>query len=466
LTEKEPIFSVKKATVKKDGDKYLLISQKGKVLGTHDSAKKAWAQEYAIQKSKEEQEKSASVVVNDPQLDRPLTGDRIPNINQIARKDAGVRSEYMGIGSAPSSLPTSERTLWRAEQAKQASIRYEVDALNQLISDQQEVMRKVAGDLAYTFRTDPSFVWGAAKADALVLNKEAAETAIPILENYLGGLSGPRKIEFEKEAHEQTQRLVEDRYNVMPVITAVAEAVGEIEKLAQYQEYVKKQGGAGIFNPRSRKQQEEDEGVPAGGEEWNPGGGDPGDDPASNSAEGDLEIVVPSGQGPLSKLEDMLIPPEDVERSPKEKNEDLGRGIDKTFAGVSKGIEGLPGPMKATTDALDMVSKVAPKRKNKQEAIDTAVDETKAVTTLERLMLTDPIIRDAEPDMVVNLFNTLQNANPEVARDPNLLRFALRESLQYESVPLHTYKDLVETEERKNKSRDAGQRIDDRRYEI
>ena len=44
----------KSAIVKKHGDKWVLWTKDGKRrLGTHDSAREAYAQEYAIQKSEE-----------------------------------------------------------------------------------------------------------------------------------------------------------------------------------------------------------------------------------------------------------------------------------------------------------------------------------------------------------------------------------------------------------------------------
>ena len=98
--------------------------------------------------------------------------------------------------------------------------------------------------------------------------------------------------------------------------------------------------------------------------------------------------------------------------------------------------------------------------------IDSMLEALQTRTLLERMLLTDPIIREADPDMVVSLYNTLQQANPEIARDPNLIRFALREAIQYESVPLHTYKDLVETDEKRQKALTARDYNTNARYRI
>ena len=44
-------------TVRKKGDKYVLVSKSGRILGTHDTARQAHAQEAAIQHAKRRKEK-------------------------------------------------------------------------------------------------------------------------------------------------------------------------------------------------------------------------------------------------------------------------------------------------------------------------------------------------------------------------------------------------------------------------
>lgn len=57
----------KSAVVKQRGDKWVLLTRDGKrVLGTHDTAQEAYAQEYAIEKSKERQAETEKAAAADP----------------------------------------------------------------------------------------------------------------------------------------------------------------------------------------------------------------------------------------------------------------------------------------------------------------------------------------------------------------------------------------------------------------
>lgn len=61
-------------------------------------------------------------------------------------------------------------------------------------------------------------------------------------------------------------------------------------------------------------------------------------------------------------------------------------------------------------------------------------EDTRAMASLQRLMLTDEIIGGKDPDQVVEAFNTIRVASPEVASDPSLLRILLRNSLETQGV--------------------------------
>ena len=118
--------------------------------------------------------------------------------------------------------------------------------------------------------------------------------------------------------------------------------------------------------------------------------------------------------------------------------------------------------IKIPSGLKDLVSK----KNVKQQKVDTAAKDVGRISTLQRLMLSDPVIGEAEPDTVVSLYNTLAKANPEVVSDPNLLRFALREAIQYEAVPLHTYKDLISMNKDRSSTEELQGRLDDKKYTI
>ena len=106
------------------------------------------------------------------------------------------------------------------------------------------------------------------------------------------------------------------------------------------------------------------------------------------------------------------------------------------------------------------------KTNKRQKGVDVAVEDVSRVSELQRLLLTDPIIGEADPDTVVSLYNTLAKANPEIVKDKNLLRFALREALQYDAVPLHTYKDLISMGKDRADMQEKMQKLEERKYSI
>jgi hypothetical protein len=80
-----------------------------------------------------------------------------------------------------------------------------------------------------------------------------------------------------------------------------------------------------------------------------------------------------------------------------------------------------------------------------QQISDEATDNLQAATVVTRLMLTDEVLREADPDVVISQFNTIRRANPEIAKDENLLRMALQEAVQYGGLPMHSYDQLLDT---------------------
>lgn len=89
-------------------------------------------------------------------------------------------------------------------------------------------------------------------------------------------------------------------------------------------------------------------------------------------------------------------------------------------------------------------------------------DETSAV--LQRLVLTDPIVSKADPTKVADIMNTIREANPEVAKNYNLAGLVVREALQYGSVPVSVYKDLLDMRKTREDITERGDRNTSNRY--
>jgi len=398
------------------------------------------------------------VITTDTSLERPLTGKRIPNINQMALKDAGARDGYMSLGEQAEPLPVPERFRYKQARREQNAIAHEAVMLDQMIDDCKEDLRKAAEDIMYRIRTEPEFEWNKVKSDGLVISKEATEKASPVLENYFSKFTGHFKVAYSTEPAPQPGLLVEDRFNMIPTLEKIAALINGLEDITRYQAHIKES----MMFPKSKTENESE----TDSSRDNKGGREPEKGKTENKEERDTYVQAPSTQGPLSWMEDVLMPPQQA-KSPKERHDDLAKGVNDISHTIADGLDKMvPRPMDIPNEGLKILREISPGKNKGQKTIDDAMLDTKTVTTLERLMLTDPIIREADPDMVKTLFNTLQNANPEFTRDSNLLRFALREALQYESVPTHTYRDLVEIEERKSKARDSQKRLEDNRYTV
>lgn len=93
------------------------------------------------------------------------------------------------------------------------------------------------------------------------------------------------------------------------------------------------------------------------------------------------------------------------------------------------------------------------KKKDKQEfEVNEAVDSAKDRATLQQLLMSDPVIAEADPNEVQDLFTTISSLNPTVAKDVNLMGPVIKESLQYGSIPIQMLKDLVSIDAQKQQA--------------
>lgn len=113
--------------------------------------------------------------------------------------------------------------------------------------------------------------------------------------------------------------------------------------------------------------------------------------------------------------------------------------------------EYLTGPSDGRGALVDLLSPTfSPKKR--QEKIDKKLKETGIVTNLQHMLLTDPILSEADPHQLVSLFNDLQQSDPTLGEDANRLRFALREAMTYGGIPSQTAKTLTDTNKAKQQA--------------
>lgn len=84
------------------------------------------------------------------------------------------------------------------------------------------------------------------------------------------------------------------------------------------------------------------------------------------------------------------------------------------------------------------------KPKARQKEVDKAYTEAADMSALQKLVITDPILAEADPVELVDMFNDLRATKPDIAKNTNMLRFALREALQYGGIPQQTVKTIAD----------------------
>ncbi len=77
--------------------------------------------------------------------------------------------------------------------------------------------------------------------------------------------------------------------------------------------------------------------------------------------------------------------------------------------------------------------------KRRAEAKMTAARQA----ALQQLILSDPVIAEADPYEVEDIYNTVSSLNDTIASDPKLLGPVIKESLQYKSIPIQMLKDII-----------------------
>lgn len=370
----------------------------------------------------------------------------MPDIVSMAR---GIKSGGTVTTQADVSYPV--RTLdsvWETFR-KESSDKFETSTVNQIISDSEEEFRECAGKIkdliqikGASLNTIAHDVYHTSSAGFKVVDKIA---------NYIARSTGVTEVKFDIK----NTGLVRDEFGAVAIVEKAAAAIETIKAARAYLEFFEKEANQQKQAPRNRQRKQEEE------ESYGPRGGIMRDDKETTTSGGSsitpydsiIADARPKGKG-------------DSKPQVEEKGPSMG-DIGTSGLDAVKRILGKDTYFENVNDFDSQLKSLAPTRQNKtQRTIDTSRGEAANVTTLQRLLMTDPIISEADPHTVVDLYNTLQKANPDIASDPNVLRFALREAIQYDAVPLHTYKDFVETDQKHWQAEKDRDMVMNQRYSI
>lgn len=373
----------------------------------------------------------------------------VPNLLAMANDSDYASAE----SSVTASLPKTAAEQIKNELREETAFRFEMETSKQIMDDAAEEARKIANELLEMHRVNP-LPFAAMEHDAYYCSEDEQGTkaATEFVANFFNSKG------WKLERHDFSKgmpKLARDRHNILPLFNSLLEQLELHKSAAVYAEELEKKSM--LMEPERSRRKSTDSDI---------------DFP--NSA---------AGRRRGTDSEDIDFPSSETGRRPsildlisgnKDKGQDKGTSdFDLNSAKeITKGLASMYDPAtytnKQTQDFISNILKTPElsRTNKKQKDIDIAAEDVGRVTELQRLLLTDPIIGEADPDTVVSLYNTLSKANPEIVKDKNLLRFALREALQYDAVPLHTYKDLISMSKDRADMQEKMQKLEDRKYSI
>lgn len=279
----------------------------------------------------------------------------------------------------------------------------------QVVFDLNEDVNDLAVKIAERIRVLPGFDFAGLEADALGLHGDGIKAACDTVSLRLTRRHFPHK----RASAAGKSRLVRDAHGLMAELHKLADAISMHKAAAALApEYIKE---ATLAAPATAEKPRKPEGAD---EEKNPS--EMAKQPEGKSRSGGSSAAAPaSGQ--------------------------RGNIAGGMMAALSK-IPVPQSPIEPVTVVQNLVREALPTRNTGQQLVDRDHADLHSQIVVERLLMTDPILSEADPHVVVSLANSIREHAPHVARDINAMRFALREAVQYQALPTHTVKDLAGVE--------------------
>lgn len=371
----------------------------------------------------------------------------VPNIMAMTQEETYSPFVEDNAGS----LPGSSFGIIKEELRKESFDRFELQSVNQIISDLEDDILKIASELINMHRIEP-IPFATMERDAYYCSTDAA--SIKVASDAIASYFKQNGWDIERHDYAKpAPRLARDTYNALPLFKSAADKIDTYKSAILYREDFEKKSAGGTTAPKQRRERTAEE------EAWLAGGPFPSREKKerAESKEPDMAPFPERGKtrpAPApdksgitdAELASMALrhkyPDEESEGKGNKEDGERAKRIMQGNAEILSPGTYMSQQQKDFVNNILKAPDLATSNK-RQKNIDVATKDVGRVATLQRLLLSDPIIGEADPDTVVSLYNTLAKANPEIAEDANLLRFALREAIQYDAVPLHTYKDLI-----------------------
>lgn len=115
-------------------------------------------------------------------------------------------------------------------------------------------------------------------------------------------------------------------------------------------------------------------------------------------------------------------------------------------------------PMKAIDDFehySGKIKRLLPTSNQYQKKFDKEEAKLDKEMAMQKLILSDPILAEADPNEVQEIYETIASISPRFASNPRLMSTALKEAIQYGAVPVSMIKDIADFEDKYTKARNS-----------
>lgn len=310
------------------------------------------------------------------------------------------------------------------------------DTIDQLLFEIPMEITEKCASIKYKLTPDDGR-WAEAAEDITDILGEKAAAVIATVEEYFENAhhSYDTYEDFSKRAF--TRNLACDRHGIIKLASEIAELQAMLEKVATQQPVL-------VASPAAIQQAAQQ----AVAQQATP--------PAVRQS--NRRRAQQQGQAPVVAGNNIPTSNNKDEELPKEvKDEPLEDYMPRPVADLTALIDAMS-PSKLTLTQEDVINTkpikeleavlnyLGPKSDSRAKTIDKAIRQAQMDTTLQQLMLSDDVIAEADPDEVRKLFNTLADISPTLATDPGKMGPALKEALQYGSVPVNILADVSKLE--------------------
>lgn len=325
--------------------------------------------------------------------------------------------------------PTSVKTA----ALKKAATKLEIEFSIQVRNDAAAEMEKNASAIAQTLRENPDYPFEQMEADALgyFCENPRIQGVMDKVAEFCGNCF-PRVHVTRAKSATKAALLRQPAEGLMAKISAIDDG---FYILAACEDFRKEAGATTLTEDPALQESFKAWAFPQGG------GGKP-------QREGIEEFDGPKSKPTLKPSGDAGVGSSSPRKPGGDRKPD-GGGSGGFFDSLNQGLDKILGATGKA--ALPGVKGMFGGRNTDQELIDTNMQDTRHLSVLQNLLTTDEVLSEADPDRVVEIYNTVRQVAPEIAGDANVMRVLLRSAIQHDGIAPFDLKSILETELAKQK---------------